>query len=102
MAGLITGFLVAQLKIPAFVATLAGWSIYRGAILLVTEGPGTIIISDEVFNALGNGYIPDLFPAESAFLPGIHKLTLILGVVAIVLLIISEINSRQEEAGLQL
>jgi putative multiple sugar transport system permease protein len=97
VTGLITAFLVAQLKIPAFVATLAGWLIYRGAILVVTLSTGTIIISDEVFNALGNGYIPDLFPADSLFLPGIHKLTLIIGVVAIVLLIISEINSRQKK-----
>ena len=40
LAGLITAFLVAQLGIPAFVATLAGWLIYRGALLLVTDGHG--------------------------------------------------------------
>ena len=55
VAGLITGFLVAKMKIPAFVATLAGWLIYRGAILLVTESTGTIIIPDAAFNAIGNG-----------------------------------------------
>ena len=38
LAGLITAFLVAQLGIPSFVASLAGWLIYRGAILLVTDG----------------------------------------------------------------
>src|SRR5574341_2322640 len=31
MAGLITAFLVAQMKIPSFVATLAGWLGYRCA-----------------------------------------------------------------------
>ena len=77
IAGLLTGFLVAQLKIPSFVASLAGWLIFRGAILMVTEATGTILISDTTFNALGNGYIPD-FP-EMGFLPGIHKLTLLLG-----------------------
>jgi putative multiple sugar transport system permease protein len=97
LAGTITGFLVAQLKIPAFVATLAGWLIYRGAILVVTESTGTIIIPDKVFNAIGNGFIPDIFPAESSFLPGVHKLTLILGVIGIVLLIISEINGRRKK-----
>jgi putative multiple sugar transport system permease protein len=97
LAGMLTAFLVAQLGIPAFVATLAGWLIYRGAILVVTEGTGTIIISDKVFNALGNGFVPDIFPAETMFLPGVHKLTLLLGVVAIVLLVISEINSRRKK-----
>jgi putative multiple sugar transport system permease protein len=97
MAGLIVGFLVAQLKIPAFVATLGGWSIYQGALLLVTAKSGTIDIRDPFFNALANGYIPDIFPAGSSFLPGVHKLTLILGVVAMVLLIVSEINNRKKK-----
>ena len=95
LAGLITAFLVVQMKIPAFVATLAGWLIYRGAILVVTESTGTIIIPDATFNAIGNGFIPDI--PNIGFLPGVHKLTLILGVIAIVLLIISEIDSRKKK-----
>ena len=95
LAGTITAFLVAQMKIPAFVATLAGWLIYRGAILVVTESTGTIIISDKTFNAIGNGFIPDI--PDIGILPGVHKLTLILGIIAIVLLIINEINSRKKK-----
>jgi len=95
LAGTITAFLVAQMKIPAFVATLAGWLIYRGAILVVTESTGTIIITDKTFNAIGNGFIPDI--PDIGILPGVHKLTLIFGVIAIVLLIISEINSRKKK-----
>lgn len=97
MAGLITAFLVAQLGIPAFVATLGGWLAYRGALLLALAGTGTIIIPDETFNAIGNGYIPDIFPADTGLLPGVHKLTLILGLVMIVLYIISEINGRRQK-----
>lgn len=97
MAGLITAFLVAQLGIPAFVATLGGWLAYRGALLLALAGTGTIIIPDETFNAIGNGYIPDIFPANTGPLPGVHKLTLMLGLVAIVLYIISEINGRRQK-----
>jgi putative multiple sugar transport system permease protein len=95
LAGMLTAFLVAQLGIPAFVATLAGWLGYRGALQLVTAGSGTIIIADDTFNALSNGFIPDI-PGLS-FLPGIHKLTLILGMAAIVLLIISQINDRKKK-----
>lgn len=97
LAGCITAFLVAQLGIPAFVATLAGWLIYRGAILVVTESTGTIVISDPTFNAIGNGFIPDIFPSDSLFLPGVHKLTLILGVLAIVLLVWSELRNRRSK-----
>src|SRR6185436_8054634 len=81
--------------IPSFVASLAGWLIYRGAILLVTLKTGTIIIPDAAFNAIGNGYIPDFL--DLGFLPGVHKLTLTLGLIAMVLFIIGEIRSRQNK-----
>ena len=96
LAGCITGFLVAQLGIPAFVATLAGWLIYRGAILVVTESTGTIIITNDAFNAIGNGFIPDI-PGLEWFLPGVHKLTLLLGILTLVLYIVSEINNRRRK-----
>jgi putative multiple sugar transport system permease protein len=94
LAGLLTGFLVAQMKIPAFVATLAGWLGYRGALQLATMSRGTIIIPSNAFNAIGNGYIPDI--PGIGILPGVHKLTLILGVLAILLFIISAINNRRK------
>ena len=95
IAGCITAFPVAQLGIPSFVASLAGWLIYRGAILLVTLNTGTIIIPDDTFNAIGNGYIPDIPGLD--FLPGAHKLTLLLGLIAIALYIWGEINSRKSK-----
>ena len=95
VAGCITAFPVAQLGIPSFVASLAGWLIYRGAILLVTLKTGTIIIPDAAFNAIGNGYIPDI--PGLTFLPEVHKLTLLLGLVAIVFYILNEIKSRRNK-----
>jgi putative multiple sugar transport system permease protein len=95
VAGLVTALPVAELGVPSFVASLAGWLIYRGAILLVTVSTGTIIIEDPIFNALGNEYIPDL--PDMGFLPGVHKLTLLIGLVAIVLYVLSEINSRRKK-----
>jgi putative multiple sugar transport system permease protein len=92
LLGLIPGFLVARLGIPAFVATLAGFLIYRGAILVVTEETGTIIINNDAFNAIGNGFIPDI---SVSFLPDFHVVTLLLGVVAIVLYVIGEVNGRR-------
>lgn len=94
-AGLITAFPVAQLGIPSFVASLAGWLIYRGALLLVTAATGTIIIQNDAFNAIGNGYIPDFNIPD--FLPGVHKVTLLLGIVGLLLYIISAIRSRRQK-----
>jgi putative multiple sugar transport system permease protein len=96
LAGLATAFPVARLGIPSFVASLAGWLIYRGALLLVTLKTGTIVIPNETFNAISNGYIPDIFP-DTTILPGVHKLTLILGTLAIVWYIVSQIRNRQSK-----
>jgi putative multiple sugar transport system permease protein len=94
VAGLVTAFLVAQMGIPAFVATLAGWLFYQGLLQLVTRSTGTIVIENETFNAIGNGFIPD-FPGLE-ILPGVHKVTLLLGLLAIVLFIASEVNNRRK------
>lgn len=93
VAGLLTAFLVAQLGIPSFVATLAGWLGYRGALQLVTRNTGTIVIPNDAFNAIGNGFIPDI-PVN--FWPDTHKLTLILGLVGIMLFVWSEISRRKK------
>jgi putative multiple sugar transport system permease protein len=94
LAGLLTALPVAELKIPSFVASLAGWLIYRGALQLVTAGTGTIIIEDETFNAIGNGFIPDV---PFSLVPGYHTLTLLLGLVAIVAYVLSEVRTRSKK-----
>jgi putative multiple sugar transport system permease protein len=95
-AGCITAFLVANLGIPAFVATLGGWLVYRGALLLVLAGTGTVIIENQLFNDIGNGFIPDV-PGLANFMPGVHKLTLLLGLAFIVLFVVSQINGRRQK-----
>jgi len=95
LAGLLTGTLVAKLGIPSFVASLAGWLIYRGAILLVTLKTGTIIIPNDTYNAIGNGFIPDI--PDNGFLPGVHKITLLLGILTVILFIISSVRNREKK-----
>ncbi|MCM3619850.1 sugar ABC transporter permease [Sutcliffiella horikoshii] len=90
--GLFNGVLIAQIGIPSFVATLAGMLIFRGALLQVTEKTGTIIIQDDTFNAIGNGYIPSLVEVN-----GLHLLSLLVGLVGIVLYIFSEISTRKNK-----
>ncbi len=105
LAGLLTALPVARLGIPSFVASLAGWLIFRGLLLSTLSGTGTIQIADPTFIALGNGSIPD-FPIPQvpnpsgegtvdAFLPGLHKLTLLLGLLAVVWFIVSDFRNRK-------
>jgi putative multiple sugar transport system permease protein len=92
LAGLLSSFMVAVLGIPAFVATLAGWLGYRGALQLATRSTGTIVIPNDAFNAIGNGFIPDI--RGVGIMPDMHKVTLLLGLFGIVLFTSSEIIAR--------
>lgn len=92
LIGLYNGWLVAKMGVPAFVVTLAGMFIFRGALLRITEGTGTIIVSSPFFNALGNGFIPDVLHGK-----GIHLLTLSIGAVAVLAFILNEIKSRNQK-----
>lgn len=96
VVGMFNGVLVAKFGIPSFVASLAGMLIFRGALLQVTEKTGTIIIKDDNFNAIGNGFIPSI-----AEVGGLHLLSLILGALAIILYISSEINKRKNKIKYQ-
>ncbi|TJY39635.1 sugar ABC transporter permease [Cohnella pontilimi] len=96
VAGMFNGVLVASVGIPSFVASLAGMLIFRGALLRVTEGSGTIIVKDNHFNAIGNGYIPAI-----AKVGGLSLLSLILGGVAILLYIYSEMSNRRNKLKYQ-
>ncbi len=92
LIGVWHGFLIAYLGLPAFVATLAGMLLFRGALLQVTQATGTIIIPNETFNAISNGFIPDI-----ANIDGLHVLTLILGVLAVVLFTVMELKTRKDK-----
>lgn len=92
LIGLFNGFLIAQLGIPAFVASLAGMLIFRGALLQVTEGTGTIIVQNATFNAIGNGFIPSI-----SLVKDLHLLTLIVGLLGIGFYIYGELKTRHDK-----
>jgi putative multiple sugar transport system permease protein len=88
--GMYQGFLVSFVHVPAFVTTLAGMFIFRGLLSMVTAGTGTIIVRDETFRALSNGFIPDPFGETG----GLHILTLLVGIVGALLIIAVETRAR--------
>ncbi len=90
VVGIYQGFLVAKVGVPAFVTTLAGMFIFRGLLSLVTQGTGTIIVSNRTFRNLSNGFIPDFNSGGS-----IHILTIIIGVIAVILMTYSQFKSRK-------
>lgn len=87
--GMFNGVLVASVGIPSFVSSLAAMLIFRGALLQVTEKTGTINVPSDHFNAIGNGYLPEI-----AEVGGLKVLSLILGLVVILLYIYFEFKNR--------
>ncbi|PHS36320.1 MAG: ABC transporter permease [Alkaliphilus sp.] len=94
--GMGNGFIVANLGVPAFVVTLAGMLVFRGALIRITKSQ-TIFTGNDAFNAIGNGYIPDI-----ANIDGVHLLTIIFGIIGIVLFTYFEARNRQKQLAYSL
>jgi len=60
LIGMLQGWLVAYRAIPAFIVTLGGMMIFRGALMGITKST-TISISDANFIALGSAYFTSGF-----------------------------------------
>lgn len=90
IAGLISGSIISFIGVPAFVTTLAFEFIYRGLLSLVTSETGSIPITIKEFNDISNGFVPDI-----GQIGGLWILPLLVGLVAVVLVIISEIKNRK-------
>ncbi len=88
--GFYQGALVTKVGIPAFITTLAGMFIFRGLLTRSLAGSGTIIVTDPTFKAMCQGFIPD-FPNNHT---GVHMVTMIVAVIAVVIFNAFTIRSR--------
>jgi putative multiple sugar transport system permease protein len=91
LIGLCQGLIVSKLGVPAFVTTLAFLFIFRGLLSLATEATGTISVTNELFNSLSNGFLPPIFTIF-----GKHGLTIVIGILAILIVIITQIRIRRD------
>lgn len=57
LVGVWQGMWVAKLGVPAFIVTLGGMLVWRGAILLLTKGKSISGMQDS-FKAIGQGFLP--------------------------------------------
>lgn len=91
IVGLFNGFLISFVKIPSFVATLAGMLIFRGGLLLVTKSE-TLLPKNDVLQAIGSGYIWSFGKVA-----GYHLLTLLIGLLGIGLIVFMSILTRTKK-----
>ncbi|WP_253957905.1 multiple monosaccharide ABC transporter permease [Metabacillus halosaccharovorans] len=84
------GFWIAYVKIPAFIVTLAGMLLFRGATMIVLEGK-SIAPFPESFQKISSGFIPDIGSGS------IHVLTLIIGFALSIIYVFTQIKNRRTE-----
>jgi len=96
LIGLLNGYLVAKFGVPAFVATLAGMLFFKGALIKITNSE-TIFTGSELFNAIGNGYIPDIVNVE-----GLHVLTILIGLLGVAGFIFTQVRNRKKKQNYEL
>jgi D-xylose transport system permease protein len=57
--GMIQGSIIAYLRVPAFIVTLGGMWVFKGALLIVTEGK-TIPANQPYFSVIAQKYLPPM------------------------------------------
>lgn len=93
LTGFINGVIIAIIRVPSFIVTLAASIAYEGLLLYLLAGQSTLILNDPFINAISGSatsYLPDIY--------GVGLPTLIL-LVYVGSLILTHI--RRKQAGLR-
>jgi putative multiple sugar transport system permease protein len=91
------GFWIAYVGIPAFIVTLAGMLTFRGLTQMVLQNVPITPFPDS-YVAIGSGYLPDLGGGRTTFEP----LTLVLGIIATLGLVGTQVRERSKRVKLGL
>ena len=87
LVGAWQGFWIAYFRIPAFIVTLAGMLVFRGAAQIALQNQQISPFPD-AFRSIGSGFLPAFGTS------GYEPLTLILGLVAAVALVLTSLRQR--------
>ncbi len=82
------GVWVAYVGIPAFIVTLAGMLIFRGANQFVGKSNTVPVKAD--FQQIGAGYLPEVGPSS-----GYNNLTVLVGLVLCALIVVGQLRGRR-------
>lgn len=91
LIGIWQGFWVAYIRIPPFIATLAGMLIFRGLTTTILQGL-TLAPFPKEYQVISSGFIPDLFSGQ-----GTHITTLVVAFVGLAVYILFSIRQRQNK-----
>lgn len=105
LIGVFQGFWIAYLKIPAFIVTLAGLSLFRGLTYIITNVT-PIALKDDGFKQLASGTadIPSLVKTYESFNKAgikiqldVHYTAVLVAIVFIVAVVIAEFITRRKK-----
>ncbi len=95
LIGGLHGFFIAYMGVPAFIATLAGMLIFRGLTMVILQGTSLAPMPGS-YNFLAAGFVPDI-----ANFAGINLLAVLIGIIASILFIISQMVERSNKKKYQ-
>jgi putative multiple sugar transport system permease protein len=90
------GFWIAFVKVPPFIATLAGMLVFRGLGQVIMKGQ-TKAPFPRVFQLIASGYIPDPFGGLHIGEATLHILTLLIGLAIVAVIVAGEIRKRRKQ-----
>lgn len=92
LIGMWQGFWIAYIKVPPFIATLAGMYAFRGLSNVVLQGMTVSLKSETFIKVFGGGadcYVPDFFGGE-----GFNMTCMAAGCIAVILLVAMQLKNR--------
>ncbi|MDE7232575.1 MAG: sugar ABC transporter permease [Lachnospiraceae bacterium] len=93
LIGMWQGFWIAYVKVPPFIATLAGMYAFRGLSNVVLQGMTVSLKSDTFIRVFGGGadcYVPDLFGGGEGF----NMTCMLVGCIAVIILVAMQLKNR--------
>ena len=91
LIGAFQGAWIAYVRIPAFIATLAGQLVFIGLTEVFLNGT-SIAPFPKSFQLMSTGFIPDFFNGN-----GLHITTIVIGLLITIGYVLSEINKRRTQ-----
>ncbi len=90
LVGAWQGYWIAYVRIPAFIVTLSGMLVFRGFTMVILKGR-TLAPFPKSFQKISSGFMPDFLSSGE----GLHIATIVIGLIASVLFVISAWKDRK-------
>lgn len=92
LVGVWQGYWIAYVRIPSFIATLAGMLVFRGLTMVILKGR-TLAPYPLSYQKIASGFIPDIIGDGS----GLHLTTIVIGILCSILYIFFMIKKRRSK-----